>query len=93
MSSLVLYTCSCCGYKTKSTPYFGSYEICPVCFWEDDDSQVENPDMAGGANPMSLRDAQKNFKKVGACEIAMLQHVVKDRSGYELDSKWKALDE
>ncbi len=29
------YTCLCCGYKTMSEER-GSFDICPVCFWEDD---------------------------------------------------------
>lgn len=28
------YKCLCCGYKTLDTR--GEYDICPVCFWEDD---------------------------------------------------------
>lgn len=30
------YTCPCCGYKTLEEEVRGSYEICPICFWEDD---------------------------------------------------------
>jgi len=29
------YSCPCCGYLTL--PERGAYDICPVCFWEDDD--------------------------------------------------------
>ncbi len=29
------YTCLCCGYKTLDEKR-GSFDICPVCFWEDD---------------------------------------------------------
>ncbi len=28
------YRCLCCGYQTLDTR--GEYDICPVCFWEDD---------------------------------------------------------
>lgn len=28
------YKCLCCGYQTLDTR--GEYDICPVCFWEDD---------------------------------------------------------
>ena len=93
MSAETLYTCPCCGYKTRSYEDYGSYEICKICFWEDDAFQVENPDTDMGANPISLRQAQKNFKEFGACEKDMKRHVLTYRTGYELDSKWKPLDE
>ena len=28
------YACPCCGFLTL--PSRGGYDICPVCFWEDD---------------------------------------------------------
>ena len=28
------YTCPCCGYKTLDDEH--EYEICPICYWEDD---------------------------------------------------------
>ncbi len=28
------YKCFCCGYTTLDSR--GGYDICPVCFWEDD---------------------------------------------------------
>lgn len=28
------FTCPCCGYRTLNER--GAYDICPVCFWEDD---------------------------------------------------------
>lgn len=44
------YKCKCCGYYTLSEKpldhngYPGTFEICPVCFWEDDSIQYKNPD-------------------------------------------------
>jgi hypothetical protein len=43
-----------------------TFEICPVCNWEDDDVQFNNPDFRGGANQESLNEAKKNYKKFGA---------------------------
>lgn|GEM_PF-260738 len=39
----------------------GSYEICPVCGWEDDRLQLKNPDYESGANRMSLNRARKAY--------------------------------
>jgi Cysteine-rich CPCC len=67
-------SCPCCGYLTFSEKP-GSYEICPICFWEDDQVQLRWPALAGGANKPSLADAQKTFATIGACEERLLGHV------------------
>lgn len=67
--------CPCCGFKTLSER--GGYEICPVCFWEDDLYQSDNPDYKGGANKMSLNQTKKNFAEWGACDKDMLFYVRK----------------
>ena len=68
-------TCPCCGYKTLDS--IREYDICPICFWEDDPIQYDEPDYEGGANHVSLKDAQKNFIKFGACDIKMIDNVRK----------------
>ena len=40
-----------------------NFEVCPVCGWEDDGIQRENPDYAGGANEDSLNQYRQNWKK------------------------------
>ncbi len=59
------YRCPCCGYKTLDPPphYF---EICEVCYWQDDLVQFDEPDRRGGANKVSLNEARANFRKFGA---------------------------
>lgn len=55
MGRTIFYPCPCC----KKT-YFeknGDFNICPVCDWENDKTQNEDPTFAGGANKESLRDA------------------------------------
>ncbi len=52
-----------------------SYEICEVCFWEDEEIQLEDTDYDGGANKVSLRQAQKNYQQFGACEEDMIPNV------------------
>jgi hypothetical protein len=53
--------CMCCG--NHSLPPDSVYEICPVCGWEDDDIQNDNPTLEGGANDMSLNQAKEAYKK------------------------------
>lgn len=60
------YPCPCCGHRVLDAMP-GSYEICPVCFWEDDGVQFRWPTMAGGANKVSLIKAQGNYQHFGAC--------------------------
>lgn len=44
----------------------GTYEICPVCCWEGDSIQNEEPDYDGDANGISLNEAKENFAKFGS---------------------------
>lgn len=37
------YKCLCCGYKTLSSR--GEFDICPVCYWEDDAYLIINSDL------------------------------------------------
>ncbi|WP_426578581.1 CPCC family cysteine-rich protein [Xenorhabdus stockiae] len=41
----------------------GEYIICDICHWEDDPVQHKHPDLAGGANSMSLNEAKNAFKQ------------------------------
>ena len=86
------FACPCCGYKTFTHEPNGSYEICEVCFWEDDQIQLENPDYKGGANKVSLKQAQKNFIKFGACEQDMLPNVRQPKLDEQRDPSWKPYD-
>lgn len=65
-----MYPCVCCGHLTiPEQP--GSYFICPICFWEDDVSQLRWPTMSGGANDVSLIEGQANFREFGSCKLRM----------------------
>lgn len=69
------YPCQCCGFLALSDPSSGSYEICPVCFWEDDPVQNEDPFYPDGTNQVSLNEARRNFVELGAAEVRCLAHV------------------
>lgn len=71
------YKCPCCGYYTFDNKPDGSYDICKVCFWEDDPIQLEDPTYEGGANKVSLIQAKENYKEFGACEREMIPRVRK----------------
>jgi hypothetical protein len=62
------HPCACCGYCTMSDNSHSTYEICPICGWEDDPLQFGNPDFAGGANDCSLREAQANYISFGVSD-------------------------
>jgi hypothetical protein len=62
------YVCDCCGCRTLLNP--GSYEICGVCGWEDDRSDVwrreDGPDAPSGPNQISLTEGRANYARFGA---------------------------
>ena len=62
----VRYPCPCCGFRTLRSKSPGSFELCPVCHWEDDNVQAADPDFAGGANLESLNEARRNYREFGA---------------------------
>ncbi|MDD4807476.1 MAG: CPCC family cysteine-rich protein [Oscillospiraceae bacterium] len=37
--------------------------MCPVCGWEDDGVQLDEPDLEGGANEMSLNEAREAYRQ------------------------------
>ncbi|MGC7837415.1 CPCC family cysteine-rich protein [Pseudomonas sp. L7] len=58
--------CPCCEYLTFDERPTGTFEVCPVCGWEDDDAQFRDPTYGGGANSISLEQARINFVTIGA---------------------------
>ncbi|MFD2085415.1 MULTISPECIES: CPCC family cysteine-rich protein [Brevibacillus] len=83
------FTCPCCGYKTLC--HDGEFDICPICFWEDDPFQFMEPDSDRGANKVSLRKAQGNFIRFGACDDHGRPFVRKPTYDDEKDKKWMPL--
>lgn len=62
VSKNLVFKCPVCGqYTFKSGP--GSYEICPVCGWEDDKAQYKDPNLKGGANRFSLKEYKEQYEK------------------------------
>ena len=71
------YACPCCGCLTLDEPPPGTFAVCPVCWWEDDDVQLREPAYTGGANQVSLNDARANYARIGASSEEGLAHIRK----------------
>ncbi len=71
------YPCPCCGNLTFDEEPCGSFEICPVCYWEDDNVQNDHPTYDGGANGISLNEAKQNFASFGAIREEYVKEVRK----------------
>lgn len=69
------HACPCCGYLTLTSANRGTFEICPVCCWEDDNVQFDDEDYAGGANRVSLRQARINFALYKVSSIECKRYV------------------
>jgi Cysteine-rich CPCC len=69
------YPCPCCGYLTLGSR--GNYEICDVCFWEDDGHDDHNDGrLFGGPNGgVTLAAARRNFETFGACDERSIYRV------------------
>jgi len=63
-----LHACPCCGSSALHEPPPGTFQICPVCGWEDDNVQFDDPTCEGGANQISLNRARANFLATGRAD-------------------------
>ena len=73
--NVVSVRCLCCGSRTLSTP--GAFELCPVCWWQDDGQDESDADVVrGGPNgALSLTVARANFVACGASDPRFLGRV------------------
>jgi hypothetical protein len=77
------FKCYCCNYFTLAEPAGNTFQLCPVCFWEDDGIQSDDPSYRGGANRESLTEAKENFLKYGASNMKV-KDLVRVPNKYEL---------
>ena len=70
-----LFSCPCCNCLTLNER--GGYDICPVCFWEDDGQGDHDAEIVrGGPNySLSLTQARQNYREFGACDRKNISHV------------------
>ena len=52
--------CPVCGEYTFAEE--DDFDICDICFWENDGYQMRHPDYRGGANHTSLNEARAAWK-------------------------------
>lgn len=83
--------CPCCGHLVFADAP-GSYDICPVCFWEDDGVQLRWTDYAGGANRPSLIESQGSYAQHGAMEARFMAIVRPAAVDDPLDEGWRVID-
>jgi len=79
-----LFQCPCCDYYTL--PKRGVYEICPICYWEDEfETEINDLDTVSDANHITLREARMNFRQIGAYAPRVLEYVLTpaERSEYK----------
>ena len=69
------YVCPCCGNRTLNER--GGFEICAVCFCEDDGQDDHDAnDVRGGPNgALSLSDARRNYREYGASDPRLITYV------------------
>jgi hypothetical protein len=72
--------CPCCYCQTLSKR--DDFEICPVCFLEDDGQDDHDADVvrSGPNGRLSLKQARSNYEEFGACDKQMVNNVRKPRS-------------
>lgn len=58
----------------------GSYDLCPVCGWEDDHVQLRHPGMRGGANKPCLREQQDELLQRYPVGVTSVGRWVRDPS-------------
>ena len=81
MATMVGVRCLCCGYKTLSTP--GAFELCQVCWWQDDGQDDSDADVVRGTvnGMLSLSEARRNFSLCAAAHPKFVSHVRAPREG------------
>jgi hypothetical protein len=71
---IMTVACPCCRYLTLANG--AEWEICPVCFWEDDGRHECDESETGGPNgDVSLAAARANFARIGASDPRFLVNV------------------
>ena len=63
MAGAERFGCPVCERLTLDEEPPGTFQICSVCGWEDDNVQFNDPQFEGGANAKSLNEARDRWQK------------------------------
>ncbi len=77
------YPYPACGFIQFAEPP-GSFDICRLCGWEDDNVQLADPRYGGGANKLSLAEAQQEALRTYPPDVRRVGE-------YERDPEWRPL--
>ena len=69
--------CPCCGNYPFACYEEAIFQICPICFWQYDETCHEPPTKISGANKISLNEARESYLKYGVSDIRFTNRVRK----------------
>lgn len=81
-------TCPCCGYRTL--PERGAYDLCPVCWWEDDAAETDAESLIG-PNGTTLAEGQRLYQRYGASVLHGVHQVRPPAPNEPRDPAWAPL--
>lgn len=76
------YVCPVC----RQYKFAGAFDICEVCFWENDDLQCDDAELSGGANRLCLNDYRKWWQTL---EEIMPKVIEECKIQFSKDRCWK----
>ena len=62
------FACRCCGNLTMAEPPPLNRSACPICQWQDEGRSSTTPEVRREASAVSLREAQRNYRRYGAID-------------------------
>ncbi len=78
-------TCPCCGYRTL--PDRGAYDLCPVCWWEDDGAETDAESL-NGPNGTTLAEGQRLYQRYGTSALHGVHKVRPPSPSEPRDPAW-----
>jgi hypothetical protein len=82
-----MHPCPCCGHRTL--PETGAYDLCPVCWWEDEGVE---PWEVSGPNGQTLVEAQQEYLAQRRPYRMRPGGVRAPRRGEERDPDWRPFE-